>query len=121
MNGNLETRLLYGLVGRSRRKQAVAVGEENDLVALGVPQARFVVETLDLGGDQYPQIEVLDLAGKEEVRVVLEEALDRAHARFALLHGLPEIADGVADRGYDAEAGHHDTSAATGVCHLDLA
>ena len=67
------------------------------------------------------QIEILDLAGKEEVRIVLEEALDRGDAAFALLHALPEVADRVADRGYGAHSRHHDAAAATGVCHLALA
>jgi hypothetical protein len=86
-----------------------------------VPQARLVVEGPDLGGDHYFEIEILDLTGREEVRIVLEEALDRSDAAFALLDAIPEVADGVADRCYGAHSRHHDAAAGTRISHIGFA
>ena len=49
---HLEARLLDGLVGGRCREPGVAVGVQDDLVALEVLQADLGIEVLDLGRDQ---------------------------------------------------------------------
>ena len=60
---HLEARLLDGLVGRRGREPGVAVGVQDDLVALEVLEPRLGVEVLDLGGDQ--DLEVVEVEAVE--------------------------------------------------------
>ena len=117
-----EPRLPERLVGGGGREQGVAVGEQDELVALEVAQPALVVEVRDLRGDADAEIEVRDVGGHlQEVGIVLKEALDRRNGRPAFFHARPELGDRLADRRYDAHSGDDDASTCSHVSHPETA
>ena len=117
-----EPRLRERLVGGGRREQGVAVGEQDELVALEVAQPGLVVEVRDLRGDADAEIEIRDVGGHlQEVGIVLKEALDRRNGRPAFFHARPELGDRLADRRYDAHSGDDDASTCSHVSHPETA
>src|SRR5581483_11940692 len=93
---HLEARLLDGLVGCRRREPRVAVGMQDDLVALEVLEARLGVEVLDLRADQ--DLQVADV-----------ETLEWPDAKLRAAAAGPEFGHGGADRRHHTHARHHDT------------
>ena len=121
-SGYAKSRLPERLVGGGGREQGVAVGEQDELVALEVAQPGLVVEVRDLRGDADAEIEIRDVGGHlQEVGIVLKEALDRRNRRPALSHARPELGDRLADRRYDAHSGDDDASTCSYVSHPETA
>ena len=100
----LEARLLHRLIGGGCREPGVAVGVQDELVALEVLEA-------DLG------IEILDLRRNEDLEIFERKALERGDAALAGLHRGPDVVDGETDRRDDARAGHYDAAGAVRFCH----
>ena len=107
VEGHLEARLPHGFVGRGRGKPRIAVGIQDDLVALEVLELGLVVEILDLGRDQ-------------DLEVFEGKAAELADAELALPAPGPEIGDRGADRGHDARAGDDDAPRHGRFCHVAL-
>src|SRR5512139_3813303 len=85
----------HRLVGGDCGEPGVAVGERNDAVALEVLEAGFVIE-------------VLDLRGNEDLQILERKAAERADARFPGTQSGPELVHRCSDGRYSAHAGDDD-------------
>ena len=101
----LQTRLLDGLVRRRRREPGVAVGVQDDLVALEVLQAHFGIEVPDLRPDQ-------------DLEVGQVEPVEWADAELAAFAAGPELGHRRADRRHDANTRHDDAVRYPSPLHL---
>src|SRR5215510_3457099 len=102
---HLQARLLDRLIGGRCGKPRVAVGVQDDLIALKMLEARLGIEVPDLGADQ-------------DLEISHVEAVERGYAELGASAAFPELRHRGADRRDDSKTRHDDTVRYRGPLHL---
>src|SRR5262245_2239923 len=104
---HLQARLLDRFIGGRSGKPGVAVGVQDDLIALKMPEARLGIEVPDLGADQ-------------DLEIPHVEAVEGGYAKLRASAAFPELSHRGADRRDDSKTRHDDTVRYRGPLHLEL-